>query len=247
MTVAFYAACDSIFPIGTIHIKEESAGFLLMTEEDVPVSSPRYRQVAVDIAAKIVNRQYRVGERIYARSLIASTYSVSPETARRAIAVLADLGIVEATKGSGVHIISYDNAMKFLRQSKDYKTLSGYRHSIKKMAEEVFSQCGKLKDEIESLVSHAEQFRSSNPFTPYEAAVQEGAPCAGRSLSKLKFWQNTGATIVAIGRGGACMLSPGPHMSLREGDVLYYVGDERCIDRVLHLTKGELSLSNANM
>lgn len=132
MTVAFYAACDSIFPIGTIHIKEESAGFLLMTEEDVPVSSPRYRQVAVDIAAKIVNRQYRVGERIYARSLIASTYSVSPETARRAIAVLADLGIVEATKGSGVHIISYDNAMKFLRQSKDYKTLSGYRHSIKK-------------------------------------------------------------------------------------------------------------------
>ncbi len=83
---------------------------------EVRVSGPRYQQVAVDIAAKIASRQYQVGERIYARSLLSSAYAVSPETARRAVGVLADLGIVKANRGSGVEILSWERANQFLRQ-----------------------------------------------------------------------------------------------------------------------------------
>jgi len=63
---------------------------------------PRYQQIALDIATQIVKQQYKVGDRIYARSSLASKYHVSPETARRAICLLADMDIVEAEKGSGV-------------------------------------------------------------------------------------------------------------------------------------------------
>ena len=61
---------------------------------------PRYQQIALDIATQIVKQQYKVGDRIYARSSLASKYHVSPETARRAICLLADMDIVEAEKGS---------------------------------------------------------------------------------------------------------------------------------------------------
>ena len=73
---------------------------------------PRYQQIALDIATQIVKRQYRVGDRIYARSSLASRYHVSPETARRAVCLLADMGIVEAEKGSGVEILSVEAAAR---------------------------------------------------------------------------------------------------------------------------------------
>ena len=78
---------------------------------------PRYQQIALDIATQIVKQQYKVGDRIYARSSLASKYHVSPETARRAICLLADMDIVEAEKGSGVVILSVDNAARYLRSS----------------------------------------------------------------------------------------------------------------------------------
>ena len=76
---------------------------------------PRYQQIALDIATQIVKQQYKVGDRIYARSSLASKYHVSPETARRAICLLADMDIVEAEKGSGVVILSVDNAARYLQ------------------------------------------------------------------------------------------------------------------------------------
>ena len=75
------------------------------------ITGPKYQQIAADIAAKIVDGHYRVGEKIYARSSLASQYGVSSETARRAVCVLSHLKIVEATKGSGVIIKSYENAI----------------------------------------------------------------------------------------------------------------------------------------
>ena len=70
---------------------------------------PQYQKIAVDLASKIVDGKYKVGDKIYARSALASRYGVSSETARRAVCVLADLDIVESTKGSGVIIKSQEN------------------------------------------------------------------------------------------------------------------------------------------
>ena len=75
---------------------------------------PRYQQIAVEIASRIASEEYKVGDKIYARSSIAGQYGVSPETARRAICVLCDLEIVSSEKGSGVTIKSTENAIIFL-------------------------------------------------------------------------------------------------------------------------------------
>ena len=53
-------------------------------------NAPRYQQIAADIAAKIAGGEYKIGDKIFARSSLASQYHVSSETARRAICVLCD-------------------------------------------------------------------------------------------------------------------------------------------------------------
>lgn len=67
---------------------------------------PRYQQIAVDLAERIVENRYKVGEKIHARSTLASTYNASPETTRKAINVLVDLGIMEVRHGSGAFVAS---------------------------------------------------------------------------------------------------------------------------------------------
>lgn len=85
-------------------------------DEKINVTSSRYQKIAIDIARNIAKGRYKNGERIYSRTTIASQYKVSPETARRAIALLADLEIVKTVKGSGVTILSQEKAKTFIER-----------------------------------------------------------------------------------------------------------------------------------
>ena len=84
---------------------------------------PKYQQIATDIAYKIVNGIYQEGQKIYARSAIGSQYSVSSETARRAMCILADWDVVTIEKNSGVLIKSMDNAKNFLQQQEKTRSI----------------------------------------------------------------------------------------------------------------------------
>ena len=106
----------------------------MMMEEKVKnkISIPRYQQIAIEIASRISSGQYKVGEKIYARSSIASQYGVSSETARRAICILCDLEIVTSEKGSGVIIKSYENAVNFIKQYSKRQTIDTIKENLLK-------------------------------------------------------------------------------------------------------------------
>ena len=200
--------------------------------EQVKSGESRYRQVAVDIASKIVEGHYQIGDKIYTRSQVASQYSVSAETARRAIAMLSETGIVDVTKGSGVLISSYENALLFVRRSQDTSSLSELKKKATEKAELLENEARKLKDTVSQLVSQTDQFRFSNPFVPFKLTIESHSPCAGKSLAELCFWHNTKATVVAVRRGESLVLSPGPYELLHPGDMIYFVGEQDCVDRV---------------
>ena len=104
-------------------------------------------------------------------------------------------------------------------------------------------QIGEL---LEQLVAKTGRFRATNPFVPFRCRVDEACPHAGKTLQDLNFWHNTEATVVAIGRGEALFLSPGPYMTLKAGDVLYYLGADPCVDRVERLLAPQEALANAD-
>ncbi len=201
-------------------------------EKNVQVKQPKYQQIAVDLASKIVEKKYQIGDKIYARSSLASQYNVSAETARRAIAVLQDLEIVEASKGSGVIIKSYEMAARFVRQFQDVQSVHELQNelliSIQKQQQELLH----LQEKTKQLISRTEHFRSVNPFIPYQIEMTADSPCIHHTLQELNFWQNTSSTIVGIRRGNELLLSPGPYASIEEGDIIYFIGNDESLGRV---------------
>lgn len=200
--------------------------------EKTKVTSPRYHQIAVDIAHKIVDKQYKEGDKIFARSYIASQYGVSSETARRAFCILAELGIVDMTKGSGVVIRSFDKAYHFVNQYKDLETLHDLKkemlNSVKRQEEEMLL----FSRNLTKLIEKTERLQSVSSFMPQEIAITKLTPYLNQTVSEVNFWHNTHTTIIAIKRGNDLIVSPGPYASFLEGDIFYYIGDETSDKRV---------------
>ncbi len=201
-------------------------------DESIKIVSPRYQQIAVDIASKIVSGHYEVGDKIYTRSALSSQYSVSSETARRAICILSNVGIVEVSKGSGVIIKSCEKAIKFVKQHKDIKTVNDLKREILGSVERQTKENNYIKELLSELIDKTNRFKASNPFAPFEITIDDNCPFLGKTISDTNFWHNTAATIVSIKRTDTMMMSPGPYAVFTEGDVFYFVGDENCPERV---------------
>lgn len=208
-------------------------------DEKIKVITPRYQQIAADVAAKIVDNHYEVGERIYTRSSLASQYGVSPETARRAIAILTDLKIVETVRGSGVTILSRENAAQFVKQFRDIKSVGVLKTQILQELDRQIQDNKSLKKSISELMDRIERFKTINPFVPFEATIEASSLCVGKSLSEVNFWHNTSATVIGIRHQDTLLMSPGPYARLYEGDTIYFVGDDNSQLRVEEFIRKE--------
>ena len=201
-------------------------------EKRVVISSPRYQQIAADVAAKIANNHYKVGDKIYARSSLASQYGVSAETARRAICILSDMNIVESTKGSGVIIQSRGNAIKFIKQFQDIQTVNELKRDIIESLQRQSQENEAIENRINNLIDKIDRFKTINPFIPYEITIEKNVLHIGKTLSEINFWHNTAATVIGIKHNDTLLMSPGPYSVLNVGDILYFVGDDNSYSRV---------------
>ncbi len=129
-------------------------------------------------------------------------------------------------------ILSVEKAREFLRHYNEASSLE----SLKK---ELMESIGRQKEEldrfaaaIEELTDRAERYRAANPFVPYKITIDGKCTKIGRSLGEMNFWHHTGATVIAIMQGEELIVSPGPYAALTEGSILYYYGDQTCVERV---------------
>lgn len=194
--------------------------------------TPVYQQIAVDIASKIVSGKFQLGEKIKGRSALASFYNVSPETIRKSMCILEDIGAVCIRAGIGVEIVSADRAKEFLENYSNVSNLNTIKQNILDLISEQTERERRLKETVDELLDCTERFRDMNPFTPFEVEIHKGMRFLGKTIGEINFWQNTTATIIAIKHGGKLMLSPGPYATLKEHDVLYIIANEESYHRV---------------
>jgi len=192
----------------------------------------KYQEIALDIATKIAHGQYLLGQKIYARSALAIQYQVSAETARRAICILSDLNIAVPVKGSGVIIQSQENAIKFISQYENIKTIHTLQENIFIGMNRQQQEFSRLKKNLTTLIDRTEHFRSTNPFTPFQIEITSETPHLNQTAAAIRFWECTKGTIIAIEHAKKLLLSPGPHTLLQENDILYLIGDDTCFERV---------------
>lgn len=193
---------------------------------------PKYQQIALDLASRIVSEEYKEGQKVYARSALASQYGVSPETARRAICVLDDLDIVAAEKGSGVVIQSRKKAKNFLAQYNKRQTISSIKDKLLESVTRQQKEMDNLNVCLSELIEASEHFRSMNPFMPYEVSITNECPYLRKSIADIQFWQRTGATLLAVRRQNRILKSPGPYIALLEDDILYFLPQDDSPQRV---------------
>lgn len=206
--------------------------------KNMDIISPVYSQIALDIALRITRGELRENTKVYGRSIMSSEYGVSPETIRRAMKLLEDMKIVETKQNSGTIILSAKKAQEYVER---FSARINIRSILKKLNQLVAEQERLNRQIVEvagSIIRINEQFSQSHPFNNQEVNIPPNSPIIGRTLGELKFWQQTGATVIAIRRDDKIILSPGPYGVLQENDTIIFVGDVASAEAVSAFING---------
>ena len=163
---------------------------------------------------------------------MASEYNVSPETIRRALRLLADMKVVEVKEQSGVYVLSADNARRYLHNFADQTDIRGKQQQLK----ELLVRQEHLNRQMAALCRDILDETSQTPdaLPNYYCRIPDDWPHSGTTVGALRFWQATGATIVAIRRGLSYIVSPGPYAELYAGDAVIFVGGVKAREAVSH-------------
>lgn len=192
---------------------------------------PRYQQIALDIAGKIVSGNYQEGDKIFARSALAVKYQVSPETARRAMALLADLEIISVVRGSGCVVKSIEKAIQFRRRSADSVSLNTLCRHLNEQIDKQIAVLASIKEAAGTLVEQVEKYQHNDLLYPMHMKITKSCLYLGKSIKELSIWKRTGATIAAVNRKGQFIISPGPYAVIEPDDEIYFGSTPVLVDR----------------
>ncbi|MBC7347317.1 MAG: GntR family transcriptional regulator [Clostridia bacterium] len=204
----------------------------------------RYEEIALMLATDIARGRYREGERIYGRSVLAGQYSVSPETIRKAVALLQAREVVEAVAGSGIIVLSRQAASKFVEDFEEFSTLE----KMGKRLDELLEQRNRLNAEIERLTKEIVHYKDALLkqvlYNAEEIKIESNSPLTGKSVQSAGIRTLTGVTVTAVRRHGILYDSPSADLALQAGDVLLVVGDKEGKEKLRALAGGEAALQD---
>ena len=192
----------------------------------------QYTRIAISLAERIASGQLKEGEKLSGRSKLSPEYNVSPETIRRTLRLLADMKVVEVKEQSGVYVLSADNARRYLHNFADQTDIRGKQQQLK----ELLVRQEHLNRQMAALCRDILDETSQTPdaLPNYYCRIPDDWPHSGTTVGALRFWQATGATIVAIRRGLSYIVSPGPYAELYAGDAVIFVGGVKAREAVSH-------------
>lgn len=193
---------------------------------------PIYQKIALDIANKIYTGEIKEDTILYGRSILAGKYNVSPETIRRAVKILEDIDVVKSVKGKGVIVLSSDKAYSFIKKYQDITNISSYKSTLRNLIDTKSELDVKIVDTIGKIIDYSNRLEIINPLVPVQFEIRSDCKYIGDTAANTNFWQNTGATIVAIKRGEELIISPGPYIEFLEGDIVLAVGDQHIYNSV---------------
>ena len=194
------------------------------------VELSRYEKIALDIAHSIYNREMEEGEKIKGRSTLSVKYSVSPETIRRAIKLLVDMGVVEVADKSGIYIKSRQRAKDYIEKYQVRSNILNLKADIKDMFKKKKEIEDKIIKNIDELIEHSIHLKNLDSISSFQIELKAGDHLVGKSIRETQFWQQTGGTIVGIYRDGELTLSPGPDMEFKEKDSILFIGNDKEIE-----------------
>jgi K+/H+ antiporter YhaU regulatory subunit KhtT len=194
-----------------------------------------YQSIALDIAKRIINDEFPVGTKISGRTLLASQYSVSPETIRKAISILKNANVVNVSQGKEIIILSSQQAYNLIEHHKEIISAYSLKQELEMLLEQKEETDRQFRKIVTEIMRYSDRLKNLDPYNPVEIRVSPNAAVVGKSLETLDLWHNTGATIVAIRRETEIMISPSPATILQSDDRIVVVGSTAMLQNVFDL------------
>mgnify|MGYP003185248048 CR=1 FL=1 len=199
----------------------------------------RYEQIAVDIASRIARHEYAVGDKLYGRSVLAGQYNVSPETIRRAVALLQSVHIVQVEAGRGIIVKDREKAVDYVEKFNQRKGLMAAQQEFAELLLKRQALDAEIEQQIKKILSYTSRMATLLPRVD-DIYVPEESPLVGKSLQEVDFRNQTGATVLAVERGSEEYLTPKSSDPIRANDILIFVGDEGSKAKVEALVNAQM-------
>jgi DNA-binding transcriptional regulator YhcF (GntR family) len=185
---------------------------------------PRYKKIAYEIAKRIVAYQFKEGEKLRGRSMLASEYRVSSETIRKAMRLLTNLGVVEVRVRSGIYVLSHKAATLYLEQYKKHNEVHRMFTDTQELLKQTSRNHRMLEKHIETLLesSRSDVF----PFDYFTIKLTHDDLNLGETFKSLDFWNKTHGLVLAIEHEGHLYQAPNPNVPLEAEMTLYVLGDD---------------------
>lgn len=196
----------------------------------------RYQEIAIDIAHAIMMGEYHEGVKIHGRSTLAGRYNVSPETIRRAIAILQNVGVVQVSQGIGITVTSKDMAERFIKSLDQKGEIQGFLEDLKSLMDIRRENDIKIESHLDKLQGYADRIMS-RWLDVGEIKIGKTSPAIGKTLKELQVRECTGTTIVAVVRDGFEQFSPEAAFVLRAEDVLLAAGSIKGQEKLQQLIR----------
>ncbi|WP_041274596.1 GntR family transcriptional regulator [Desulforamulus reducens] len=190
-----------------------------MSNNDVHLA--RYITIAADIAEKIVRGEYQEGQKVFGRSTLAGKYSVSPETIRRALTLLQEVGIVDVAPGIGVVVKSVAEAQNYLHDFDQRLVLAGIHEKLHQLVKERDRLNNEISKLMEELLQHTYQLESRlNKIEEWK--VLTDSPLVGKMLAETEL--NDSRVLAILRKGQGDIIDPSPDSLILAGDILTIYG-----------------------
>ncbi len=190
--------------------------------ENGEIHLARYMTIAADIADRIVRGEYQEGQKVFGRSTLAGKYNVSPETIRRALILLQDVGIVQVSPGIGVVVKSLSAARKYVEDFDQRCVLQGIHEQLYNLMKERDRINNEISRLIEELMEHTHQLEA-RLYKVEEWKVLPESPLVGKSLAEIRLGDE--GRIMAIQRKmHEEIVNPSLDSIIYSGDILTVYG-----------------------
>lgn len=196
----------------------------------------RYQEIALDLAHAIAMGEYREGEKLHGRSTLAGRFNVSPETIRRAIAILQNAGVVMVSQGVGITVTSKAMAERFLRSFDQKGEIQVFLEELKGLMDQRREIDARIDSHLNKVLNYADRLMS-RWLDVGEIKIERESSAIGKTLRELKIRERTGTTIVAVVREGLEHFAPAANFILQVDDVLLVVGSGEGQQRLEALIK----------
>lgn len=177
----------------------------------------------MDLAHAIMMGEYHEGEKILGRSTLAGRYNVSPETIRRAIAILQNVGVVMVNQGVGITVTSKAMAEKFFKSFDQKGEIQSFLEDLRQLMDQRRQNDLKIESHLNKFQGYVDRIMS-RWLDVGEIEVGKDSSAIGKTLRELQIRERTGTTVIAVIRDGLEQFSPEAGFILRGEDVLLAAG-----------------------